>query len=65
MAVPMAAPLGPIPSVNMHRGSSAAFSSVKIRDHFSGVRVSPRPRKMPLETSQSVAAGVPSARMRR
>lgn len=65
MAVPIAAPLGPIPRVNMQRGSSAALRSVKIRDHFKGVRVSPSPRKMPLETSQSVAAGVPRARMRR
>lgn len=34
-------------------------------DHWSGVSVSPKPLKMPFDTSQSVAAGVPRARIRR
>ena len=37
----------------------------KRRAQTSGVRVSPRPRKMPFDTSHIVAVGIPSDRTRR
>ena len=64
-AVPAAAPLAPNPNVKMKSGSRTAFRAVKAIEYLRGVLVSPRPRKTPLATSQSVAAGVPRARTRR
>ena len=49
----------------MKRGSRIALRTVSTAAHFNGVTVSPRPRKMPLVTSQRVSAGAPRARTRR
>lgn len=65
MAVPAAAPDAPNLKVKMNKGSRIAFKAVKKKEYTSGVRVSPRPRKIPLLTSHRVAAGVPKARTRK
>ena len=64
-AVPAAAPAAPNPALKMKKGSRAAFSAVKASAQARGVAVSPRPRKIPFTTSQSVAAGAPSAQTRK
>ena len=56
--VPKAAPLAPKLKVKMNNGSNIALRAVKPIAYTSGVIVSPNPRKMPLVTSHSVAAGV-------
>lgn len=41
------------------------LSAEKTSAQSSGVRVSPSPRKMPFETSHTVAVGMPRARVRK
>jgi len=52
-------------ALKMNKGSRTALSPVSTRAILRGVTVSPRPRKMPLHTSQSVSAGAPKALTRR